>query len=97
MKKKKKLTEWPKRHKSHCLGHYQVICGGTRVASGGCGECGVIVAILCPFFAVVIISFVIVVVVGGVCLGCTGGHQQSHVCDVLCPYLENSVVLYIEY
>ena len=94
--KKKTLTEWPKRHKSRRLGHYQVVYGSTGVASGGCGECGVVVAILCPFFAVVIVGF-IVVVVGGVCLGCTGGHQRSHVCDMLCPYLENSVALYIEY
>ena len=32
-----------------------------------------------------------------VCVKDAGSHQQSHVCDKLCPYLENSVALYIEY
>ena len=39
-KKKKKLTEWPKRRDSRRLGHYRVAGGGTGVAGGGCGGCG---------------------------------------------------------
>ena len=54
---KKKLTEWPKQRKSRRLGHYQVICGSTGVADGGSGGSGVIVAILRPFFAIVVVGF----------------------------------------
>ena len=46
MKKKKKLTEWPKRRKSRHLGHYRVAGGGTGVAGGGCGGCGTVLAVL---------------------------------------------------
>ena len=43
MKKKKKLTEWLKRH---CLGNYHVVSGGTGVAGGGCGGCYAVLGVL---------------------------------------------------
>ena len=71
MKKKKKLTEWPKRRDSRRLGHYRVVSGGTGVAGGGCGGCYAVLGVLGvlgTFDVVVVVDFVVVVAVGGVVL-----------------------------